>query len=156
MSLIRKAQKQWDKMQEMRTVQKERLETCKKCKFFNEEFGTCGKPFPAKEEVTYYGKKYKLCGCIMKVKSKLAFASCPVGKWEAFTGFADEHYDKVKTALDNYEKERTKDNLREVNIVYKEILGSAGHHIDINSSCGSCRENRLKDLREYVKRMEKC
>tara|TARA_Y100000310_G_C20587896_1_gene766414 strand:- start:71 stop:433 length:363 start_codon:yes stop_codon:yes gene_type:complete len=29
--------------------------------------------------------KCKKCGCFMKVKHKLAFARCPIGKWEKYT-----------------------------------------------------------------------
>ena len=41
---------------------KKRLDICGSCEFFN--MGLC-----------------KKCGCIMKFKTKLTNATCPVGKW---------------------------------------------------------------------------
>lgn len=157
MSLIRKALNQWNKIPEMRTTAKERLETCKKCKFYNANTGTCGTIFPAKDKVTYYGKEYELCGCVMKIKTAYPFATCPVGKWSEYEGFSEEHLTEVKAAVEAYEKQETKDNLVQLYTVYKKILGSAGHHINPNDTgCGRCRNNRLDELRMYIKRMEKC
>jgi hypothetical protein len=41
---------------------KERMKTCKSCDFF-------------------YAGVCKKCGCIMKFKTKLRDATCPLGKW---------------------------------------------------------------------------
>ena len=43
-----------------------RWSECKKCEFLFKPTGSC-----------------KKCGCFMKVKTKVAHASCPVGKWGA-------------------------------------------------------------------------
>jgi hypothetical protein len=32
-------------------------------------------------EVLFRKKSIKLCGCVMPIKAKLAFASCPASKW---------------------------------------------------------------------------
>lgn len=157
MSLIRKVLNQWNKIPEMRTTAKERLETCKKCKFYKRTTGTCGTMFPWTDTVKYYGKEYELCGCPMKTKTAYPFATCPVGKWGAYEGFSEEHLQEVKEAVEAYEKRETKDNLINLYTVYKKILGSAGHHINPNDTgCGRCRNNRLDELRMYIKRMEKC
>lgn len=68
-------------------VRNSRLEKCQACKFFKSTYGTCGTPVVGKyvelpeNEATYYKEKIRLCGCIMKIKTKLKFASCPAGKW---------------------------------------------------------------------------
>ena len=49
----------------MFTGGKERMEICKACPHLN-SLRMCGK-----------------CGCFMPAKTKLAWASCPIGKWEA-------------------------------------------------------------------------
>ncbi len=41
-----------------------RLEICKGCEFFKQRTQRCGK-----------------CGCFMKLKTGLANAKCPIGKW---------------------------------------------------------------------------
>ena len=43
-----------------------RWDECQKCEFLFKPTGSC-----------------KKCGCFMKVKTKVAHASCPVGKWGA-------------------------------------------------------------------------
>ena len=49
------------------TILDERWDLCTSCEFLTEE-NTCQK-----------------CGCFMKVKHKLAFASCPIGKWDRYS-----------------------------------------------------------------------
>lgn len=67
--------------------QKERLDICKKCKWFND--GWCGTPIigntveAEENNVTYYKEKIKLCGCKLDWKTKYRFTSCPAGKWHA-------------------------------------------------------------------------
>lgn len=62
---------------------------CKKCKFYQSTFGTCGTPLiggtvePEENNVTYYKEKIKLCGCFMHLKTKFRFTSCPAHKWFA-------------------------------------------------------------------------
>ncbi len=41
-----------------------RYETCKKCEHFLPKFKRC-----------------KLCGCFMKIKTKIIFTECPIKKW---------------------------------------------------------------------------
>ena len=41
-----------------------RLEICHSCDFFYKPVGICRK-----------------CGCVMKLKTKLQEATCPIGKW---------------------------------------------------------------------------
>ena len=87
-------------------VRTARLTECGKCKFYNAEHETCGKPMSLKglvdgthgglvdpEEVDvdtetqefnlvkYYKKKVRLCGCYVKEKTKFSFESCPIGRW---------------------------------------------------------------------------
>ena len=45
----------------------ERWNLCKGCEFLTES------------------NKCQKCGCFMKVKHKLAFAKCPIGKWDKYT-----------------------------------------------------------------------
>ena len=42
----------------------ERLDICKKCDLFQKDTGLC-----------------KKCLCVMKLKTKLKNAKCPIGKW---------------------------------------------------------------------------
>lgn len=83
-------------------VKAQRINICSQCKFFKTETTSCGKLMTLKalitgthgglvdpaevaednvNDVTYYKKKVRLCGCDMLDKAKFAFATCPIGKW---------------------------------------------------------------------------
>lgn len=73
------------------SIQAERLKICKECKFAKKTaLGLfCGTPLigdtiPAENNVTFYRKKIKLCGCKMQWKTKYKTASCPAGRWEMY------------------------------------------------------------------------
>ena len=55
--------------------QKQRLDICKQCEFYNEHF----KLF----NVNLLKKKPQcnICKCFLEAKTKIEFASCPKGKW---------------------------------------------------------------------------
>lgn len=59
----------------------ERMGICERCKFYQTKTKTCGTPIKG-DWVKYRKKEYKLCGCIMPVKTRLKAMSCPVGKWK--------------------------------------------------------------------------
>ena len=64
---------------------KRRLDICRACKFFEPSTQSCGTLIVGDEvetEVLFRRKSIKLCGCVMPVKAKLAFASCPASKWD--------------------------------------------------------------------------
>ena len=64
---------------------KRRLDICRACKFFEPSTQSCGPLIVGAEEeieVKFKRKSIKLCGCVMPVKAKLAFASCPASKWD--------------------------------------------------------------------------
>ena len=65
---------------------KRRLDICRACKFFEPSTQSCGTLILGDEventEVLFRRKTIKLCGCVMPVKAKLAFASCPASKWD--------------------------------------------------------------------------
>jgi len=47
-------------------IRKERIDACMGC-----------------ENLIKFTKQCKKCGCFMKVKSNIPWASCPIGKWDA-------------------------------------------------------------------------
>ena len=138
---------------EFRKVAKERLVTCKKCKFYDKTFGTCGEIYKG-GEVTYRKKKYKTCGCIVAAKTKIPTANCPVGKWSSTGGQHEGHLQEAIQVVEIYENAPTKDNLRALYAVYKKIQHPYGHDINPdNISCGSCRAERIKELKVYIKKL---
>ena len=49
---------------ERQKMSEERLKTCKDCEHFIKPLSIC-----------------KKCGCILKIKTRMPWESCPIGKW---------------------------------------------------------------------------
>jgi hypothetical protein len=72
---------------------KRRLEICRTCKFFEASTQSCGQLIVGEEvetEVLFRRKSIKLCGCVMPIKAKLAFASCPASKWDGVLSIEEQ------------------------------------------------------------------
>jgi hypothetical protein len=72
---------------------KRRLEICRTCKFFEPSTQSCGSLIVGDEvetEVLFRKKSIKLCGCVMPIKAKLAFASCPASKWNGVLSIEEQ------------------------------------------------------------------
>ena len=72
---------------------KRRLEICRTCKFFESSTQSCGQLIVGDEvetEVLFRRKSIKLCGCVMPIKAKLAFASCPASKWDGVLSLQEQ------------------------------------------------------------------
>ena len=72
---------------------KRRLDICRACKFFEPSTQSCGTLIVGDEvetEVLFRRKSIKLCGCVMPVKAKLAFASCPASKWDGVLSLEEQ------------------------------------------------------------------
>ena len=81
---------------------KRRLDICRACKFFEPSTQSCGTLIVGDEvetEVLFRRKSIKLCGCVMPVKAKLAFASCPASKWDGVLSM-DEQIEFKRFLLD--------------------------------------------------------
>lgn len=72
---------------------KRRLDICRTCKFFETSTQSCGPLILGADEeieVKFKRKSIKLCGCVMPVKAKLAFASCPASKWDGVLSIEEQ------------------------------------------------------------------
>ena len=72
---------------------KRRLDICRACKFFEASTQSCGPLIIGADEeieVKFKRKTIKLCGCVMPVKAKLAFASCPASKWDGVLSIEEQ------------------------------------------------------------------
>jgi hypothetical protein len=72
---------------------KRRLDICRNCKFFEASTQSCGPLIVGEEvetEVLFRKKSIKLCGCVMPIKAKLAFASCPTSKWDGVLSLEEQ------------------------------------------------------------------
>lgn len=139
-------------------IQRERLNTCKSCKFFNTTFKTCGTPIvgnkvdPEENNVTYYKAKIKLCGCFMEVKTKFRFASCPANKW-----FAMDMKPEEITVLDEFINRVNKANkidTQDVQLLYHWYSKITKKHQQ-PSGCASCIRDLINEFRRQLGKIEK-
>ena len=78
-------------------VLKERWDLCSSCEFLTDS-NSC-----------------KKCGCFMKVKHKLAHASCPIGKWDKYIPEIVEKSNKFGTPVSDLIKAKKEEIAMEQN-----------------------------------------
>lgn len=90
-------------------IRKQRFDTCRACKYYKASTHSCGTKFIGdkieedQNEVTYYRRKARLCGCDMRLKTWLRLGACPVSKWGKYN-LTDEDTEKLKAFLDSLPK----------------------------------------------------
>lgn len=151
-------------------VRTARMNECGKCKFYNEEHGSCGTPMnlvglitgthgglvdpeevdvePETQDVNlvkYYKKKVRLCGCYVKEKTKFAFESCPIGKWGKYR-LNDEETEMLENFINSLPKSG-KLTSEEVDKVVKWFEKVSGRSM---SRCDECIRTVIKELRLQI------
>ena len=135
------------------SIKIERLNICKKCKFYQPTFGTCGTPLiggtvePEENNVTYYKEKIKLCGCFMDVKTKFRFTSCPANKW-----FAIDMKPEDIAALDVFIQRVSKANKIEQEDLHQLYTwyGKITKRTERPSGCASCIRDLIHEFRRQL------
>ena len=130
-------------------VQSKRLSTCRRCEFYNLEFGTCGTPLVGraftKDEIVEIEKantitknrsKIRLCGCIMKLKTRLTFAECPVNRWGKFINLTNKQKAEIMSFVTEV-RERGYLNRADVEKLYGygEQVSGQKHEVQMCPSC---------------------
>jgi hypothetical protein len=138
-------------------IQRERLATCKKCKFFKPLTQSCGTLIvgntvdPEENSVTHYKEKIKLCGCIMPIKTKFVFASCPAHKW-----FALDWKQEEIAALDEFVQRVHKANkieTEDLKLLYYWFSRMTGKHQQV-SGCASCIRDLITEFRRQLNKVD--
>jgi hypothetical protein len=130
---------------------KRRLDICRACKFFEPSTQSCGTLILGNEvettEVLFRRKSIKLCGCVMPVKAKLAFASCPASKWEGVLS-VEEQIEFKRFLLDMKAQGRLeqKDMLR-----FYSFKDKATGAFNERSTCPPCVK---KDINTFLESMK--
>jgi hypothetical protein len=129
---------------------KRRLDICRTCKFFEPSTQSCGTLILGDEvettEVLFRRKSIKLCGCVMPVKAKLAFASCPASKWEGVLSL-DEQIEFKRFLLDAQKKGRI--DAIDLSKFYTFKDKATGAYNE-RSTCGACVK---KDIKTFLESM---
>jgi hypothetical protein len=129
---------------------KRRLDICRACKFFEPSTQSCGTLILGDEvetEVLFRKKSIKLCGCVMPVKAKLAFASCPASKWNGVLSM-DEQIEFKRFLLDMKAQGRLeqKDMLK-----FYSFKDKATGAFNERSTCPPCVK---KDINSFLESMK--
>jgi hypothetical protein len=132
---------------------KRRLEICRTCKFFEASTQSCGQLIVGDEvetEVLFRRKSIKLCGCVMPIKAKLAFASCPASKWNGVLSM-DEQIEFKRFLLDMKAQGRLeqKDMLR-----FYSFKDKATGAFNERSTCPPCVKKDINTFLESMKDVE--
>jgi hypothetical protein len=132
---------------------KRRLEICRTCKFFEASTQSCGSLIVGEEvetEVLFRRKSIKLCGCVMPIKAKLAFASCPASKWEGVLSI-EEQIEFKRFLLDMKAQGRLeqKDMLK-----FYSFKDKATGAFNERSTCPPCVKKDINTFLESMKDVE--
>ena len=136
-----------------RNEYKRRLEICRTCKFFEPSTQSCGTLIVGDEvetEVLFRKKSIKLCGCVMPIKAKLAFASCPASKWNGVLSL-EEQIEFKRFLLDMKAQGRLeqKDMLR-----FYSFKDKATGAFNERSTCPPCVKKDINTFLESMKDVE--
>jgi len=129
---------------------KRRLEICRTCKFFEPSTQSCGSLIVGDEvetEVLFRKKSIKLCGCVMPIKAKLAFASCPASKWEGVLSM-DEQIEFKRFLLDMKAQGRLEQNDM---LKFYSFKDKATGAFNERSTCPPCVK---KDINTFLESMK--
>ena len=129
---------------------KRRLEICRTCKFFEPSTQSCGTLIVGEEvetEVLFRKKSIKLCGCVMPIKAKLAFASCPASKWNGVLSM-DEQIEFKRFLLDMKAQGRLEQNDM---LKFYSFKDKATGAFNERSTCPPCVK---KDINTYLESMK--
>ena len=133
---------------------KRRLDICRACKFFEPSTQSCGTLILGDEvettEVLFRRKTIKLCGCVMPVKAKLAFASCPASKWDGVLSL-EEQIEFKRFLLDMKAQGRLeqKDMLK-----FYSFKDKATGAFNERSTCPPCVKKDINSFLESMKDVE--
>jgi hypothetical protein len=132
---------------------KRRLDICRACKFFEPSTQSCGTLIVGDEvetEVKFRKKSIKLCGCVMPVKAKLAFASCPASKWDGVLS-VEEQIEFKRFLLDMKAQGRLeqKDMLK-----FYSFKDKATGAFNERSTCPPCVKKDINTFLESMKDVE--
>jgi len=95
----------------------------------------------------HYKEKIQLCGCVMRIKTKLRFASCPAHKWlaENFTAHEVEQLTNFVKSIDGKTK-LDADQLRTL-FNWKSRITNKPEQV---SQCGSCIKDLIAELKKQL------
>jgi hypothetical protein len=132
---------------------KRRLDICRACKFFEASTQSCGPLIIGADEeieVKFRKKSIKLCGCVMPVKAKLAFASCPASKWDGVLSVEEQiEFKRFLLNMKAQGRLEQKDMLK-----FYSFKDKATGAFNERSTCPPCVKKEINSFLESMKDVE--
>lgn len=120
-----------------------RVQTCQHCEHYRPSTVSCG-TLAHRDKVIHEGEEKRLCGCVIKTKAWLAFASCPLDKWQ--------QKDRIVAILREVKQFSKPPTQEEINRFYQrksELIGRS-----VASECEACARREImdfvKDINNYL------
>jgi hypothetical protein len=142
-------------------VQTERLSICHNCPHFRKATGSCGtlilgnsltreEMSKAMQENTIIRNRSKkiLCGCIMRIKTRLILAECPLGKWGKYE-VTEASLKEMRKFIDGLNG-RSSMTAEEVRLLYGYATKLSGTPM-VPTTCGSCVKDIIEKMRQTIK-----
>ena len=132
-------------------IRDHRIKTCQECKYYKKTTMSCGTliigdSVPEENEFNYRKKKVRLCGCVMPVKTKLAFAKCPLNKWDSFR-LSKEEIDELKQFVNDLPLSSL--SMAQVKRLYEMKSKLTGRR-EVPTTCGSCVNSLIKEFKKQL------
>jgi hypothetical protein len=142
-------------------VQTERLSICHSCPHFKKATGSCGTLIvgnaltaeqiaQAEKEntVTRNKSKKRLCGCVMRIKTRLILAECPLNKWGKYE-VTEQTLKEMRKFIDGLNGRSTM-TAEEVHKLYGYASSLSGVRMT-PTTCGSCVKEVIDKMRQTIK-----
>jgi hypothetical protein len=136
-------------------IKVQRYSSCMNCKYFVKSTRSCGTLIlggSVDEEdqedqiITHRKKKIKLCGCVMPLKTKFAFSSCPIGKWDTY-GLKKEEIVELRSFVESLPTKGRITN-DQIDMMYAWMNKMIGVK---QKRCSSCIKQMIIDLKTEIK-----
>lgn len=128
---------------------KSRMNLCRNCQYFVKKTGTCG-TLALGQRTVYQGRKVKLCGCIMELKTKLRASKCPIDRWPSMVRPQDIDAAKALLSEVGAKKNIVGNERKQLFALYESVLGVKKPM----TACAPCLKDMLKDLQTAVNQHE--
>ena len=136
-------------------IKAQRYSSCMNCKYFVKGTKSCGTLIIGgavddsdqdDQMITHKKKKKKLCGCLMPLKTKFAFAFCPIGKWDTY-GLSREEITELISFVDTLPTKGKITN-DQIEIMYAWMMKITGVK---QNRCSTCIKQMIIDLKNEIK-----
>ena len=125
------------------------MDICKSCEHFVSSTGSCG-TLVIGGEVKFGRGTTNLCGCVMKVKTRLKLARCPINKWKRDMSNTD--IAELKKAVEEIGKFMPNAPVAQRREMFR-VAKKHGLTDKKDTGCARCVKDLYLELKRYLKEL---